>query len=173
MYVMWRHTVTVLLICNCVYISGNKQRLRSCGFGKKNTVKLQKQVDYISWRFCMFHLCLCSTLSFCSWAKLHWHVCLVVASPGSMPCYLWDAAPRTHRAGSPTATESAGLHCMPENMQRDGDRGKRESKYLFITLQYKLPTGMLSGTESVFPGIFYNFWLLTLFFCPVFFLAVQ
>lgn len=41
-----------------------------------------------------------------------------VASPGSMPCCLWDAAPHTHRAGSPTATESAGLRCMPDNMQR-------------------------------------------------------
>lgn len=44
----------------------------------------------------------------------------VVTSPGSTPCCLWDAAPHTCTAGSPTATGSAGLRCTPESTQRGG-----------------------------------------------------
>lgn len=46
---------------------------------------------------------------------------MLVASPGNMLCCLWDDALHTHRAGSPTATESAGLHCTPDNTQEDGE----------------------------------------------------
>lgn len=42
-------------------------------------------------------------------------------SPGSMPCCLLDAALHTHTAGPPTATGSAGLHCTPD----EGDREKK------------------------------------------------
>lgn len=44
----------------------------------------------------------------------------ISASPGSTPCCLLDAAPHTSRAGPPTATGFAGLHCKPDNREMDG-----------------------------------------------------